>query len=188
MAANLPEGHQQPPDHTGSCYTDSSSNLISDPSCRNTSSTSISDPAYRDASSVPISDPANRDASSVSLTDPDYRDASSLATSDPDIKDTSCLPVSANNPESDGDNSPSSGSCYMDAVQTESMMQQDSSEAPYIDAVSTGSILCDTQEWQQSAGWSCGLLITKVLVGMPEAQNLKSQEWQLKILVSYVVY
>lgn len=153
MATNLPQGCEQPPDNLDCSYTDSSSIPVSDNTCRNTPSAQTSDPDYTDAFSVPASNPSYRNALSIPTSDPDYRDASSLpiSESDADKKDTSCHPVSADDPECDGDAS----SCYMDAVSTKIVTQQHPEEPPYIDAVSTGSTRSDTREWQQSACELC---------------------------------
>lgn len=184
MATNLPQGCEQPPDNLACSYTDSSSIPVSNNPYRNTPSAQTSDPDYTNAFSIPASDPTYRNTLSIPTSISDYRGASSLTISESDAanKDTSCHPLSADDPECDGDASSSSGSCYMDAASTKPVTHQHPQEPLCTDAVSTGSTPSDTQAWQQSACELClvySLQVTRVQVGRSEAENLNSsEEWQ----------
>ena len=97
------------------------------------------------------------DTSSIPISDPDYRDASSLPistvdpVSDPDYRDAASLPVCADTLEADGD--ASSGSGYVDGASAKSEALQDSGEAPYVDAISTGSAFYDAEESPGGVAW-----------------------------------
>ena len=176
MATNLPQGREQPPDNLACSYTDSSSIPVSNNPYRNTPSAQTSDPDYANAFSIPASDPTHRNTLSMPTSNSDYRDASSLtiSESDADNKDTSRHPLSADDPECDGDASSSSGSSYLDAASAKTVTQHPPQELLYIDAVSTGSTPSDTRAWQQSA---CELCVVYSL------QEYKWAGQKLKILI-----